>query len=273
MISGVPLARMVFPVTDQPSARFVTRFERALRALPDDSLGQPWSLALEGCVEAPFADCLASMGPTSRHVVVSVNGMNGLIGIPDAVQHALVEFAYGGDGSEPAPAPPVPTRLAARLGYRIATMVADAMAPALSGAEIAVLGATDVPAEAVPMKALALACGFTALARGVSLGAIGFCIPVRALAAIENDSGGSLVDNRWEERIETALGSARTTVRCVLARPSLSAGEVARLVPGSVIPIPNLNEVALIAGGYRIATGVADARDGRAAITITRTEF
>ena len=83
--------------------------------------------------------------------------------------------------------------------------------------------------------------------------------------------GGS--EEAFFEQLDEALGTARITVRCVLARPTLSAGEVARLVPGSVIPIPNLNEVALIAGGYRIASGVADARDNRAAITITRTEF
>ena len=91
--------------------------------------------------------------------------------------------------------------------------------------------------------------------------------------SIENAAGGSIIDEDWGARLADTLGNARINVRCVLARPTLSAGAVARLVPGSVIPIPNLNEVALIAGGYRIATGVADAREGRAAITINRTEF
>jgi flagellar motor switch protein FliM len=110
-------------------------------------------------------------------------------------------------------------------------------------------------------------------ARDVSLGAIGFCVPVQALARIETGASGALADERWGDRLECAIAGARLNVRCVLARPTLSAGAVARLVPGSVIPIPNLNEVALIAGGYRIATGIADARDGRAAIVINRTEF
>jgi Type III flagellar switch regulator (C-ring) FliN C-term len=270
---GAPLAPMTFPPTDRPSAGFVTRFERSLRAVPDDALGVPLSLALSGCVEEAFDACLASMGPTSRHIVVSVGGVHGLIGIPDAVLHALVEFAYGGDGSEPAPLPAMPTRLAARFGYRVATMFAGAIAPALPGVEVTVLGATDVPAEAVPMKASALACGFEVTARDVSLGAIGFCVSVQALARIETGAGGALADERWGDRLENAIAGARLNVRCVLARPTLSAGAVARLVPGSVIPIPNLNEVALIAGGYRIATGIADARDGRAAIVINRTEF
>ena len=270
---GAPLAPVVFPATDRPSTGFVTRFERALRVVPDDVLGAPFSIRLGGCVEAAFADCLASMGPVSSYIVVSVNGAHGLIGIPDAVLHAVVEHAYGGDGSEPAPVTPAPTRLAARFGYRIATMFAEAIAPALPGAEVIVLGATDVPAEAVAMKATALACGFEVMAGDMSLGAIGFCVPVRTLAAIETMAGGSVADVGWAERLSDAVSNARINVRCVLARPTLSAGEVARLVPGSVIPIPNLNEVALIAGGYRIATGVADAREGRAAITINRTEF
>lgn len=270
---GAPLAPLAFPATDRPSAGFVTRFERALRAVPDDALGPSMSLGLSGCVEEAFDACLASMGPTSRHIVVSLDGVHGLIGIPDAVLHALVEFAYGGDGSEPTPLPPTPTRLAARVGYRVATMFAEAIAPALPGVELTVLGATDAPDEAVPMKALALACGFEVTAGDVSLGAIGFCVPVAALARIETGAGGALTDARWGDRLESAIAGARINVRCVLARPTLSAGEVARLVPGSVIPITSLNEVALIAGGYRIATGVADAQGGRAAIVINRTEF
>jgi flagellar motor switch protein FliM len=273
MMFGAPLAPVIFPATDRPSAGFVTRFERALRAVPEDTLGGSFSIRLDGCVEAAFADCLASMGPVSSYVVVSVNGTHGLIGIPDAILNAFVEYAYGGDGSEPAPDTATPTRLAARFGYRIATMFADAIGVALPGGEVLVLGATDVPAEAVPMKATALACGFEVTAGEMSLGAIGFCVPLRTLAAIETMAGGAVTDEGWAERLSVAVSNARINVRCVLARPTLSAGEVARLVPGSVIPIHNLNEVALIAGGYRVATGVADAREGRAAITINRTEF
>lgn len=270
---GAPLAPVRFPAINRPSAGFVTRFERALRAVPDDALGAPLSLVLSGCIEEAFDACLASMGPTSRHVVISVGGINGLIGIPDAVLHAMIEFAYGGDGSEPAPLPTAPTRLGARFGYRMATSFADAVAPALPGIAMNVLGATDVPGEAVSMKAPALACGFEVTARDTSLGAIGFCVPMQALAQIENRTGGSLTDERWGERLTEAVAGTRVNLRCVLARPTLSAGEVARLVPGSVIPVPNLDEVALIAGGYRIATGVADTRGGRAAITVKRTEF
>jgi flagellar motor switch protein FliM len=273
MTFGAPLAPVAFPAIDRPSANFVARFERSLRTVPDDALGVPVTLALGGVVEAPFVDCLASLGTVSQYAVLSVGGMHGLLGIPDAVQHALIEFAYGGDGSEGLGSTPAPTRLGTRLSYRLATMLTTAIAPALPGAGLEVLGATDNPAEAVPMKALALACGFEIMAGELSLGAIGFCVPVRALAAIETMAGGNVIDESWGERLSAAVSNARINVRCVLARPTVSAGEVARLVPGSVIPIPNLNEVALIAGGYRIATGIADARDGRAAITINRTEF
>jgi flagellar motor switch protein FliM len=273
MTFGAPLAPVAFPATDRPSSNFVARFERGLRAVPDDALGVPVTLSLGGVVEAPFADCLASLGTVSQYAVLSVGGMHGLLGIPDDVQHALVEFAYGGNGSEGLGSGALPTRLGTRLSYRLATSLSAAIAPALPGAGIEVLGVTDNPAEAVPMKALALACGFEVMAGETSLGAIGFCVPVRALAAIETIRGGNAIDDAWTDRLAAAVANARVNVRCVLARPTLSAGEVARLVPGSVIPIPNLNEVTLIAGGYRIATGVADARDGRAAITINRTEF
>ena len=273
MTFGAPLAPVAFPAIDRPSASFVARFERSLRAVPDDALGLPVKLSLGGVVEAPFADCLASLGAVSRYAVLSVGGMHGLLGMPDTVQQALVEFAYGGDGSEGLNTSTLPTRLGNRLGYRMASVLTAAIVPALPGANLDILGATDNPAEAVPMKALALACGFEIKAGELSLGAIGFFVPVRALAAIETTAGIDAIDEAWAERLEAAVANARINVRCVLARPTLSAGEVARLVPGSVIPIPNLNEVALIAGGYRIATGIADAREGRAAITINRTEF
>ena len=270
MTFGAPLAPMIFPATDRPSAGFVTRFERALRTI--DFSDTPFALAFSGLVEAPFADCILSMGPTTQHIVVSVSQAHALISIPDAVLPLLIEHAYGGDGSENQPAL-APTPLATRFGYRIATILADAIGPAFGNANIAVLGATDVPAEAVSIKAHAFACGFQVMAGETSLGAVGFCVAVRTLADLENEAAVAAADLHWSGQLGEALSNARINVRCVLARPTLSAGEVARLVPGSVIPIPNLNEVALIAGGYRIATGVADARDGRAAITINRTEF
>jgi flagellar motor switch protein FliM len=271
MTFGAPLAPVVFPATDRPSSGFVTRFERALRTT--NLAGAPFSLALTGVVEAPFGDCLASMGPTAQHIVVSIGGAHGLISVPDAVLPMLIEFAYGGDGSEAAEDIAGSSLLGTRFGYRIGSMLAEAIAPVLHGIDITVLGATEVPVEAVSMKAFALACGFAVMAGETSLGAIGLCVAVRTLADLENAATGTIADQNWATSLGEALGSARVNVRCVLARPTLSAGEVAQLVPGSVIPIPNLNEVALIAGGYRIATGVADARDGRAAITINRTEF
>ena len=271
MTFGAPLAPVSFPATDRPSSGFVTRFERALHAI--DLADTPFSLAFSGLVEAPFADCLASLGPTSQHIVLYVGHAHALVSIPDATLPMLIEFAYGGDGSEVLPVPNAPTNLATRFGYRIATMLVEAIKPALQGSEIIVLGATDTPAEAVPMKATAMACGFEIMAGETALGVAGFCVAVRTLADLENAAGGASADQAWSAKLEQALCNARVNLRCVLARPTLSAGDVARLVPGSVIPIPNLNEVALIAGGYRIATGVADASDGRAAIVINKTEF
>jgi hypothetical protein len=118
MTFGAPLAPVRFPAIDRPSAGFVTRFERALRSGAEDALGAPFRLSLSGLVEASFADCLASIGPTSQHIVVSINGGHALLSVPDAVLPLLVEFAYGGDGSEAAPASDVPTRLAIRKWLR-----------------------------------------------------------------------------------------------------------------------------------------------------------
>jgi flagellar motor switch protein FliM len=270
---GAPLAPFVFPPTDRPSAGFVTRFERALRTVPEDALAAPFSLRLGGCVEAPLTDCLASMGQTSRYSVIAIGDARGLIVVPDALLHTLTEFAYGGDGSEPDPVLLVPTPLGMRYAERVAVMFADALRVAVPDATGDIVSVTDEPGEAVAMKTLVRAFGFEIMVGDTSLGALGFCVPVRALAAIENAAAGSAPDTHWAARVEHALGHARLNVRCVLARPTLSAGEVSRLTPGSVIPIATLNEVALIAGGYRIATGVADARNGRAAIVINRTEF
>ncbi len=270
---GAPPVPAMFPATDRPSSAFIERMTRTLRSMPDDVLGPTFSLTSNGCHEDIFETCLSSLGPTSHYAVVSVAGVYGLIGIPDAVLQSMVEFAYGGNGSEATFVIATPSRLSVRYGYRFATMFADAAASALSVAGMTVIGATDVPAEAVSMKARAVGCGFDVVAGDVPLGTIALFLPMLALAQIETTAVGPSSHDHWRARLEHAIGGARVTVRCVLARPTLSAGEVARLVPGAVIPIPTLNEVALIAAGFRIATGVADARDGRAAIMINRTEF
>ncbi len=272
-MTGTLLTTVAFPATERPSAGFMTRFERGLRAVADDALGAPLTLALDNIVEASFETCLEKLGTTTRHVVVAIDGVHALASIPDAVLHALIEVAYGGDNSEPAPAPATPTRLAARFGYRIATAFVGAIAPTLGTGGVVVRGATDVPEEAVTMAQAAVACSFCLHTGDVALGSIALTVPVHILARVEIGHEVAVADQRWEHRIERALSNTRLDVRCVLARPTLAAGEVARLRLGSVIPIPTLDEVALIAGGYRIATGSADARNGRAAIVIQRTEF
>jgi Type III flagellar switch regulator (C-ring) FliN C-term len=269
MTLGAPPGRISFPAIDRPSALFLTRFERALRALPDDMLGLPFSAVLGGCVEDGFAACIASLGAVSVFQIVDFGGHRGLIGVPDAVIDGVTEFACGGDGSEPSGDARGATALGLALGARLASALVAALQP-VQPAQI--IGTTDHPGEAVPVKSGALACGFAVEARGQALGAIGLLIPMRALAAVECGTGRG-DDPVWAAQLESAVAQARTPVRAVLARPVLAAGEVARLVPGAVIPIPTMNEIALIAGGFRVATGLADVRDGRAAIRIQRTEF
>jgi flagellar motor switch protein FliM len=269
---GAPPGRIAFPAIDRPSAAFVARVERSLRAVDGDSLGAPFSTSLGGCVEGDFASCVASLGPVSQFSVIAIGDRRGLIGIPDAVLDSMVEFACGGDGSEATGNERGVTALGLAVGARIAAKLAVAVAPIFRGAAVQIEGATDLPSDAVALKAAALACGFAVEAGGHALGAIGLLVPMQAFADIESGPGCGN-DPAWTERVEGALAQTRTQVRAVLARPLLTAGEVARLTPGAVIPIPTMSEIALIAGGYRIASGVADARDGRAAIRINRTEF
>jgi Type III flagellar switch regulator (C-ring) FliN C-term len=269
MTFGAPPGRISFPAIDRPSALFLTRFERALRSLPDDMLGLPFSAVLGGCVEDGFAACIASLGAVSAFQIVDFGGHRGLIGIPDAVIDGITEFTCGGDGSEQNGDARGASGLGLALGARMACALVTGLQPVQSAR---IVGPTDHPGEAVPMKAAALACGFAVEARGHALGAIGLLLPMRALAAMECGTGRG-DDPIWAAQMAGVVSQARIPVRAVLARPVLTAGEVARLVPGAVIPIPTMNEIALIAGGFRVATGLADARDGRAAIRIQRTEF
>lgn len=269
MTFGAPPGRISFPAVHRPSAIFLTRFERGLRALPDDMLGLPFSAALGGCVEDNFTACIASLGPVSAFQVIDFGGHRGLIGIPDTVIDGLIEFACGGDGSEAS----VDVRGATTLGLALGARIAGTLITALQSVLPAKLaGTTDMPGESIKANAAALACGFAVEARGQGLGAIGLLIPMRALAEMESGTGRG-DDPVWRSQLADAVAQTRTQVRAVLARPTLTAGEVARLAPGAVIPIPSMNEIALIAGGYRVASGVADVRDGRAAIRIQRTEF
>jgi Type III flagellar switch regulator (C-ring) FliN C-term len=270
---GSPLARMTFPATDRPSSGFIDKFDRALRMLPDDVLPPPFSLSLEGRVEDEAGACVSSLGPVTRFTTMAFAGSRALVGIPDTVVDAIAEFAFGGDGSDAMDSGRQVTAIGLSYADRLIGLLVDAVAQAIPGLEIALNATTDMPAETMPIRVPALALGFALSVQGVPLGAIGLIVPLRALARIEIMSLGPGMDSDWSKRLESAVAQARTQVRAVLARPTLTAGEVARLLPGAVIPIPSLSEVALIANGYRVATGVAEPRDGRVTIILNRTEI
>jgi len=262
---------MDFQATDRPSPQFFDVFKQGLRALPSETLGLDTTLTLSTCGETPLGALLAEIGPTERFAVLGIDGRQGVIGIPDATLDALVDLAFGGDARDAGPRPPTP--LGARLGDRIAAMLAQALAANTPHSAVRLVGATSAPAVVVPDDAPAFACAFSIAARGRALGSIGVCLPLAALAGAENAAAQAIEDADWADRLETACGAIRLQVRCVLARPELTAGEIAGLAPGVVIPIPALGEVALIAGGYRIASGSADVHDERAVIVINKTEF
>lgn len=72
----------------------------------------------------------------------------------------------------------------------------------------------------------------------------------------------------WFEQLRQLGGEVRLPVRSVLARPVLSAGEVARLAVGDVIPIRAPDRVALLSGRHRLAVGILDECDGHAAVRL-----
>lgn len=72
----------------------------------------------------------------------------------------------------------------------------------------------------------------------------------------------------WLEQLRQLGGEVRLPLRSVLARPVLSAGEVARLAVGDVIPIRAPDRVALLSGRHRLAVGILDECDGHAAVRL-----
>lgn len=74
--------------------------------------------------------------------------------------------------------------------------------------------------------------------------------------------------SNWVEQLRALGGQVRLPVRSVLARPVLSAGEVARLAVGDVIPIRAPDRVALLSGRHKLAVGHLDECDGHAAVRL-----
>jgi len=266
-----PLARIALPPAERPSDAFVATFERSLGAISRDVVPLPFSVAFHGCVADDLNACIASLGPVSRFAILRGSAGPVLIGMPDNVAAAVTEFAFGGDGSDDRAAARAISPIGHACSQRLIEQLATALAPRLGGASIEKFG-SDL-ADVVPLTVPALACGFSLQANETPLGAIGVIVPLAVVAALENAAGSGESSAEWSAQLAQSIAQARVDLRAVLARPTLSAQAVANLRPGSVIPIPTLTEVALIAEGYRIATGTADAQDGRATVVITRTEF
>lgn len=270
MTFGAPLARLQFPAVDRPSAMFIARFERTLRTLSTDALGPPFAAAFAGAVEGDVASCLASLGSVARYGRVAFGDVCGMIAIPDTLLNDLIACAFGGDETGHADARATP------FGHRMAEAMyrafVDALGMSVPALKVRYTGLVDDPTEAMKLSTAALACGFAVTTHAGALGALGVVVPLRVLAACEASLGNGS-DPEWAVRLEMSVSQARVSMRAVLARPVLTTADLVSLLPGAVIPIPALNEVTLIAGGCRVATGVPDTVDGRAAIRITRTEF
>ena len=78
----------------------------------------------------------------------------------------------------------------------------------------------------------------------------------------------SVSPSAWVEQLRRLGREVRLPVRTVLARPVLSAGEVARLAVGDVIPIRTPDRVALLSGRHKLAFGSLAECDGHAAVRL-----
>lgn len=271
---GAPLARVTLPSTDRPSPSFIARVERALQAIGcGETLPLPFRITLGGCVEDSAASCIASVGQVSGIAVLSSPGGRMLIAIPDIVVSGIAEFAFGGDGSDERANARGVTPIGRAYADRLVGLLAPAIASAIGQPASSIVFGANEPAEIIALHEPALAFGFGLSSGETPLGAIGVIIPLKVLAALETRSASGVGDASWGERLERSVAFARVEVRAVLARPVLSAQAVVDLRPGSVIPIATLSEVTLIAEGFRIASGVADGRDGRATVVINKMEF
>lgn len=204
-----------------------------------------------------------------------------LIAVPSELVRRLVDAYYGGLGVH---------------GERVVkefTPTEERLLTRLSEALIETL--TEVWSEVLPVKpqmtSRETSTAYASLVAGdepvavarftVSIGQgkssfIDVLYPVAALRSIEGQLSVKVHDDigmtgsEWRERINAALGEVRIQARSVLARPTLSVGEVLALKPGDVIPVSLPSMVPLLVAGRQICVGKIGEQDGRAALRIEK---
>ena len=174
------------------------------------------------------------------------DGAQLMIAVAPAALALLASMRFGG-GMQAAAVRAVPSPSETRL----AAGLAGALAADLSGDWVV----DDAPAEFVAGRDFAIA------QLAVPAPHIGVRIAPPAATPIANCGD-------WDLRLGERVREIRLPVRSVLARPVLSAGEIARLRVGDVIPIRAPDRVAMLCGTHRLAAGVLIERDGHAAIEV-----
>ncbi len=177
----------------------------------------------------------------------SGDGAQMSVAVAPAALAILASIRFGG-----APRGPAPRAAASPSEMRLAAALAHALAADMPGD----WAADDAPAEFVA------GCDFTIDQLPAPAPHIGVRVMLQATSPLACNDGD------WDIRLGDLVREIRLPVRSVLARPLLSAGEIARLRVGDVIPIRAPDRVAMLCGTHRLAGGRLVERDGHAAIEI-----
>ena len=248
-----------FARSDRPSPAFVSACVRKI-ANPADRVSSSLhvgrivcdlSVGSEGAGEDDWRFALHSEGPT---------GQLGYVAVSRPAVVSILETVFGGAAQPEIGAP------TGRAGEALAGLVASVVAQSVARVfDTAIISAdTDCAmADAIDLDvALHFMAGTCAVVK--------LAIDPEKLAALEHRP--VQVDQHWRPAMDRNLGSVRTTVRAVLARPVLSAAELADLKPGAVLAISSADSVALVTGGMRIAQGTATSSEGVTSVTIDKME-
>lgn len=246
----------VFPAVHEPSAGMV---ERLLRAVQESATEISGALALAPARTMRFGEW-SDARATPRFAAFGIAECGFTLGGTTAGADRLAAVLLGGrevEGGERT------TPLTSAMTERFTRTWIMGIG-AILGASID-LGASPRIAADAPCLVVPLLLGETAV--------VELCMPLRALATLEAALGAAAADPRWSSRLDDTLGTVCVRIRVVLARPTIDAGELARMRPGAVIPIPRPGPVALIAGGYRIGVAALSEVEGAARLTIEAMEI
>jgi flagellar motor switch protein FliM len=92
--------------------------------------------------------------------------------------------------------------------------------------------------------------------------------PIRESLASDGGKPPARKQDSWAPALGVGLQEAELEVRAVLARASISLGDLVRLTPGDIIPIEPPQDVTLLAGDVPLHRGRFGVSQGRNALKI-----